>query len=211
VILGIIDLGINNLSSVVNAFSSHLELSDSLHVISGPEHTLVPDLIVLPGLGKFNAGMTELRSRDLITSINSWNENGSKFVGICLGMQLLGTTSMESEGIPGLNLVPGRIARLEKSTDNRVPHTGWARALKIHSSNLFSSLEQEGDFYFTHSYHFIPEREADALTLTEFGESRFVSAILSKNILGLQFHPEKSGMKGRKLISNIIQWARSED
>ena len=202
-IIGIIDLGINNLSSVINAFSSHLELSDSLHVISGPEHTLVPDLIVVPGLGKFNAGMTELRSRDMIPSINNWNENGSKFVGICLGMQLLGTTSTESEGIPGLNLVPGRIVRLEKSTDNRVPHTGWARALKIHTSNLFPSLEQEGDFYFTHSFAVTGVNEQTIST--SFHGEVFTSALSANNVFGVQFHPEKSQKYGEKLLANFCE------
>jgi glutamine amidotransferase len=211
VLVGIIDLGINNLTSVQRAFSVALKPTDSLTIIDADSKMDPSDLIVLPGLGKFGTGMTALRERKLIEKIKSWNYEGTKIVGICLGMQLLGSYSQESEGVEGLDLVNSRIERLPVNQDERIPHTGWAETSIAMKSQPFSSIQTQGDFYFVHSYHLIPEHEYEVLARTPFGNSSFVSGVFSKNILGVQFHPEKSGGKGKTLISEIIQWARNED
>ena len=210
-LVGVIDLGINNLTSVKRAFSLYLKPTDSLVVIEGDSKMNRPDLVILPGLGKFDAGMSALRKRNLVEAIKSWAEEGSKVVGICLGMQLLGTTSEESRGVEGLDLISSRIERLPSNLDERIPHTGWAETNRAYDSRLFSALTTPGDFYFVHSYHLIPENRNDVLTQTPFGKYDFVSSVLSNNILGFQFHPEKSGNKGKKLVSEIIEWARSEN
>jgi glutamine amidotransferase len=211
VIVGIIDLGINNLISVQRAFALSLEATDSSVVIESDTDMTRPDLIVLPGLGKFATGMSEIRERNLLSPIKEWTNEGSKLVGICLGMQLLGTSSEESLGVEGLNLIPSRIARLPGDQGERIPHTGWAETNTVCDSQPFSALATNGDFYFVHSFHLIPNNETDALSTTPFGKSSFVSSVLSRNILGLQFHPEKSGKKGKRLISEIIEWARIEN
>lgn len=210
-LVGIIDLGINNLTSVQRAFSFSLKPTDSLVVIEADPKTDRPDLIILPGLGKFEAGMSALRERKLVETIKSWTNEGTKAVGICLGMQLLGTSSEESMGVEGLGLIPSRIERLPSNQSERVPHTGWAETNLAYNSQTFSALATQGDFYFVHSYHLIPEDEKNVLTKTPFGNYNFVSSVLSKNILGFQFHPEKSGNKGKKLVSEIIEWARDEN
>ena len=210
-IVGIIDLGINNLTSVQRAFTLSLETTDSIVVIESDSDMKRPDLIVLPGLGKFAAGMSEIRDRHLLDPIKRWTTEGSKLTGICLGMQLLGTSSEESIGVEGLNLIPSRIARLPKNQGERIPHTGWAETNTVCDSQPFSALATNGDFYFVHSFHLIPNNEKDVLSRTPFGNKSFVSSVLSRNILGLQFHPEKSGTKGKKLISEIIEWARIEN
>jgi glutamine amidotransferase len=205
------DLGINNLTSVQRAFTLSLETSDSVVVIEANPDMTRPDLIVLPGLGKFATGMSEIRERNLLSPIKEWTNEGSKLVGICLGMQLLGTSSEESLGVEGLNLIPSRIARLPGDQGERIPHTGWAETNTVCVSQPFSALATSGDFYFVHSFHLIPNNATDALSTTPFGKSSFVSSVLSRNILGLQFHPEKSGNKGKRLISEVIEWARNED
>ena len=210
-LVGIIDLGINNLTSVQRAFLVPLKSSDSLTIIEADSKLDRPDLIILPGLGKFGTGMAALRERKLVEKIKSWNYQGTKVVGICLGMQLLGTYSEESTGVEGLDLIDSRIERLPDHQNERIPHTGWAETNSALEFQSFSSLQSQGDFYFVHSYHLIPANNEDVLARTPFGNSSFVSGVLSKNILGVQFHPEKSGGKGKTLISEIVQWARNED
>lgn len=209
-LVGVIDLGINNLTSVKRAFSVPLRPTDSVVVIEADPKMDRPDLIILPGLGKFDAGMSALRERKLVETIKSWSNEGSKVVGICLGMQLLGTNSEESKGVEGLDLIPSRIEKLPGDQGERIPHTGWAETNVAYDSQPFSTVATPGDFYFVHSYHVIPENEKDVLTRTPFGKYSFVSSVLCKNILGFQFHPEKSGNKGKKLVSEIIEWARNE-
>ena len=210
-LVSIIDLGINNLTSVQRAFSLPLKPTESITVIEKGHSGNPPDLIILPGLGKFGAGMLALHERNLQESISKWHKEGTKIVGLCLGMQLLGTSSEESEGIKGLDFISSRIQRLPVDKNERIPHIGWAETKFSIVSEYFPSLDTRGDFYFVHSYHVIPEDEKEVLTRTPFGDCNFVSSIFSKNILGVQFHPEKSGEKGKKLVSEIIDWARNEN
>ena len=210
-LVGIIDLGVNNLTSVQRAFSVPLKTTDTLAIIEDGSTMDLPDLLILPGLGSFGAGMTALRERNLIEKINDWSKAGSKVVGICLGMQLLAKSSQETLGVEGLNLIDSKVERLEDDPIERVPHTGWAETNSQTQPHPFSALNSRGDFYFVHSYHLKPASNSDVLTTTPFGTGSFVSSVLSRNILGVQFHPEKSGGKGRALISEIVQWARNED
>ena len=209
--VGIVDLGINNLTSVQRAFKTPLRRDDSIVVIDGNSEALKPDLIVLPGLGKFSAGMSALEERNLEVAIKHWAQEEKKIVAICLGMQLLGTNSDESPSVMGLDIIPSKIERLPIEQKQRIPHTGWAEANSVNTSSPFPSLQTMGDYYFVHSYHLVPENMDDELTRTSFGDTSFVSSVLSKNVLGVQFHPEKSGTKGKMLIAEIIQWARNED
>jgi len=207
VLIGIVDLGINNLTSVRRAFTESLKPKDSLVVIETDIGIEQPDLVILPGLGKFDSGMSALREKNLIGTIINWKKEGTKIVGICLGMQLLGSYSEESPGVEGLDLIHSRIEKLPVDQSERIPHTGWAEAKSISTDQPFPSLACRGDFYFVHSYHVIPSNDREALTTTPFGKHNFVSSILSKNVLGFQFHPEKSGNKGLKLVSEVMTWA----
>jgi glutamine amidotransferase len=210
VLVGILDLGINNLSSVQRAFSTPLSPSDSIVVVEQGQEEKRPELLILPGLGKFGAGMHALQERNLVKKILRWNNDGTKVVGICLGMQLLGTSSEESPGVKGLDLINSSVERLPENASDRIPHIGWAE-VNMNSENFnFPSLMAPGDFYFVHSFQLKPKNSEVILTKTPFGKYSFASSVLSNNILGVQFHPEKSGAKGKALISEIIQWARNE-
>jgi imidazole glycerol phosphate synthase glutamine amidotransferase subunit len=209
--VGILDLGINNLKSVERAFSAHMNPADSIVVVGSAEKIERPNLLILPGLGKFSAGMQALRDRNLVDKIRFWNSEGTKLVGICLGMQLLGEGSEESPGVDGLNLISSRVERLPTTPLARIPHIGWAELTDCKDSRFFPSLAAPGDLYFVHSYHLVPNEERNVLTRTPFGNLEIVSSVFSKNVLGVQFHPEKSGSKGRKLIAEITEWARYED
>lgn len=209
-LLGILDLGINNLTSVQRAFSNPLKSTDSIVIVVDGAQEERPDLLILPGLGTFGAGMMALQERGLIEKTVNWTKDGSKLVGICLGMQLLGANSQESPGIEGLNLIESRIERLPADEEDRIPHVGWGEVMICSQVKSFPALSSPGDFYFVHSYHLIPNNQENTLSNTKFGKTTFVSSVISKNVLGVQFHPEKSGAKGKNLISEIIQWARDE-
>ena len=209
-LVGILDLGINNLTSVQKGFSAALRLNDKIVVIDQGESEERPDLLILPGLGKFAAGMMALHERNLVEKIRNWSMQETKVVGICLGMQLLGVHSDESPGVEGLSLIDSVVRRLPIEVGERIPHIGWAEVIKSSHDEHFPSLKSQGDFYFVHSFHLLPINETEILTTTPFGKDFFVSSVLSGNILGVQFHPEKSGAKGKSLISEIVQWVRDE-
>jgi len=211
VFVSIIDLGINNLTSVQRAFSLPLRANDTLTVVEADLRLNRPDLLILPGLGSFGAGMAALKERRLVNKIKIWSNEGTKVVGICLGMQLLASQSQESIGVEGLSLIDSSVERLKNDQKERVPHSGWAETICPKASQPFPSLHSPGDFYFVHSYHLIPSKSEYVLATTPFGSTSFVSGVLKKNILGVQFHPEKSGRKGKTLISEIIRWARHEN
>ena len=210
-LVGLIDLGINNLTSVHKAFSVPLTNSDSMITIDRMFKVSRPDLIILPGLGKFGPGIDALDERMLTDKLKTWHQSGTKIVGICLGMQLLGVQSEESPDKEGLGLIEASIKSLPRNQKEKVPHIGWNEAIPEFGNVAFPSLSYSGDFYFVHSYQVIPSHEANILTRTPFGDAKFVSSIISENVLGFQFHPEKSGLKGKILISEIVNWARNED
>jgi glutamine amidotransferase len=210
-IITIIDLGINNLTSVLKSFGSSMDKSDKLNIASQAEDSQRPDLIILPGLGKFAAGMHELTIRGLHLAIHNWVKQGSKLAGICLGMQLLGDSSEESPGIEGLKLISGTSSKLKSEVNEKVPNIGWREVSGINPEIFFKSLNSNPDFYFVHSYHFKPLDSLETLATSTFGKSSFVSAIKKDNVCGFQFHPEKSGNNGKVLINETLDWARSED
>ena len=209
-LVGILDLGINNLTSVQKGFSAALELNDKIVIIDQGKEEERPNLLILPGLGKFAAGMMALHERNLIEKIRKWSTQGTKVVGICLGMQLLGVHSEESPGVEGLQLIDSSVRKLPMEVSERIPHIGWAEVTDLNHNEHFPSLKSHGDFYFVHSFHMLPTNETEILTTTPFGKGFFVSSVLTDNILGVQFHPEKSGAKGKSLISEIVNWARNE-
>lgn len=207
--IGIIDLGINNLSSVSRAFSLAKGNSDEIKVVSTQENENF-DLLVLPGLGKFEAGMKALNSQGLTQWITNSVSHETKIVGICLGMQLLASSSDESPGVKGLDLVEGHVTKLVPLKNSRVPHMGWNEVKAIEGNYFSGKLSKTGDYYFVHSYHLVPSNFESVVGQTFFGMDTFASVVQGRNILGLQFHPEKSGNRGEKLIIDLIEWARNE-
>jgi glutamine amidotransferase len=205
----ILDLGINNLSSISRAFISESG-EEKVRVLDSPESESKPALIVLPGLGSFSSGMAALRERRLDEYLINKVNSGSYLVGICLGMQLLGDASMESPGVKGLAFISGDSIQLKGSEREKVPHIGWNRVCPAKGVLTMGQLLDNKDFYFVHSYHFNPKNHEDILTTTPFGPYEFASSVLRDRVLGFQFHPEKSGTCGRNLIRQVIRWAHCE-
>jgi glutamine amidotransferase len=205
--IAVIDLKINNYKSVVVALNRVIAEGDEVVAVENGKSDYKPDLIVLPGLGHFSSGMKALATAGLDTYIMKNKDRGSKIVGICLGMQLLGISSEEAPGVRGLNLVKAHTKKLPPVA--RTPHIGWNSVQVQGSKSNFPVLATGRDFYFVHSYHVEVLNDHEILTSTSFGSTKFTSSLLSENIVGFQFHPEKSGKVGNQLLGDIYRWAAS--
>lgn len=209
--VSILDLGVNNLNSVKRAFSEHLLETDVIGFSANAEEVSKDcNLIILPGLGSFESGMNALYERNFIDFIRESNYKEIKILGICLGMQLLFRSSEESPTQVGLGLLDGHVSKLPKQMTERIPNVGWNSVCYRGDASKFKSLQGSSDFYFVHSYASLELDKNFVLSTTSFGTEVFVSSIESKNLLAFQFHPEKSGKIGRKLIAEIIEWARED-
>ena len=205
----VIDVGLGNIGSVVSAL--HRLNVGVERIKSPPKSSSVTNSshVVLPGVGSFAKGMQALEStgwKDWI--INYWCANSKPFLGICLGMQLMGTFGYEgTEGEPvrGLNLIPGHVQKLSLPMKFLLPHIGWNNVNWVgQSSTLSASIPQGADFYFVHSYAFHADSSSHVLAQTDYGVD-FPSVIGSANSFGAQFHPEKSQKIGKLFLSNFLQ------
>ena len=202
----VIDLQINNLTSVMTAIGKVKSDKDFFVSIDSSASSMNPDLIILPGLGHFASGMRILRENNLDKLLVTECARGTKIVGICLGMQLLCRESSEGPGIPGLGLVNGKV--LELAPGDPIPNIGWGEVESIQVAHDFPSIDSERDFYFVHSYCVELENQSEIFTQTKFSGQNFVSSYKSNNVIGFQFHPEKSGKVGEDLLAEVIEWAR---
>jgi glutamine amidotransferase len=186
-----------NLHSVSKAVE---RLGHTYTVTSDKQEILQADKAILPGVGAFGDAMGYLRESGLKDTALAYAASGKPMLGICLGMQLLFTQSEEHGTNEGLNLLPGQVVRFRG--DYKVPHMGWNRLTFVQQSPLFHGIE-EGHVYFVHSYHAQPENTSDLLATTDYYQP--VTAIVGRdNVYGMQFHPEKSGEIGMKLLGNFL-------
>jgi glutamine amidotransferase len=199
--IGILDIGMGNLRSVENAV--YQNGFDPVVVTSA---AVFDDLthLILPGVGNFRAAVPELANRQLKQPILDFVASGRPLLGTCLGMQLLMTSSEEGGTNAGLNLVAGRVTHL--ATEGlRVPHVGWNVLNMTQQHPVFQGIKSGRDFYFVHSYAAVCEHDSDLLGTTEYGGA--VTAVVGRaNVVGTQFHPEKSQVNGLRLIENFCRW-----
>jgi glutamine amidotransferase len=198
----IIDYKTGNLGSIQNILK---KIGESSVVTSDIKAVEKATKIILPGVGSFDTGMRNLMELDLINVLNEKVLNEKvPVLGICLGMQLFSEQS--EEGIlPGLSWIKGEVLKFEikDTTEYKIPHMGWNFVIKRKESKLFKDMIADPRFYFVHSYYLKVYSDADILTTTEY-ESEFTSAIERENIMGVQFHPEKSHKYGIKLLRNFV-------
>jgi glutamine amidotransferase len=199
----IIDYGISNLKSVKNI----LEVIGAEVIISNKKEDIEKaERIILPGVGSFDEGIGNLEKLGLIEILRKEVlEKKKPFLGICLGMQLLATKGNEGRENKGLNFIPGEVKRLKLKKEFKVPHVGWDDIIIKKETPLFNGMTKDKNFYFVHSYYFIPESD-ECIVATCNYDKEFVCAIQKGNIFATQFHPEKSQINGMKFMENFIKW-----
>jgi len=197
--IAIIDYGMGNLRSVQKA----LERLGFDAVVTRDSHAIDSSAgVVLPGVGAFGACMENLAAYSLIETVHRAVASGRPFLGICLGMQLMGESSEEGDA-GGLGLVRGKVVKLKPvDASERLPHIGWNEVRARQHSKLFADARPETDFYFVHSYHMQCAEPIIASTTPFCGG--FVSAIQDGALFGVQFHPEKSQKAGFALLKNFL-------
>jgi glutamine amidotransferase len=200
-VIVVVDYGMGNVGSILNMLR---KIGAPACVASGGDALAKADKIVLPGVGAFDAAMGRLAELDIIPLLNQKVlAEKTPILGICLGMQLL-TTSSEEGTLPGLGWLNARTVRFnfKASPSLRVPHMGWNEVKPQAVGDLWSSLDEAPRFYFVHSYHLVCDDPADVMGTTQHGYE-FVSAVRKDNIRGTQFHPEKSHRFGLQLLQNF--------
>ncbi len=196
----VIDYEMGNLGSVKRSLE---ECGAEALVSSHPDDLKNATHIILPGVGAFRNGMRNLERNHWIPEIKKAANKGVPILGICLGMQLLADHGFEGGETSGLGLISGKVTRLVSSDHEKIPHVGWNEVHQKKEHFLFKNILNGTDFYFVHSYHFVPDHETAAITQTPYcGE--FVSAVADKNVFGVQFHPEKSSKPGFQLFRNFL-------
>ena len=203
--IAIIDYGAGNLRSVRTAFR---RLDAPVRVTGDAGEIAAADGVILPGVGAFADAMGALRKSGLIPVIKETAASGVPFLGICLGMQALFDGSEEGEGEAGLGLIPGMVRRLPDG-GLEIPHMGWNSLMPRKSSPLLEGLPAEPYVYFVHSYACRAACPEDVLTETEYG-AVFHSAVQRGNLMGMQFHPEKSGAVGQRILRNFVALTRKD-
>lgn len=200
--VGIINYGLGNLGSIQNM----LKVIGEKSIISADIKALnTCDRYILPGVGAFDAGMTRLQESGLVDFIkNKVLEEKAPILGICLGMQLLGRKSEEGS-LPGLGLIQFDNIRFRLEDSNlRVPHMGWDIVEFKQSNPLLKNLQGTQRYYFVHSYHALCDSKDNILMTCDYGYE-FAAAVVKDNIMGVQFHPEKSHDFGMALLNNFVK------
>ena len=210
--VGIIDYGSGNIRSVFKSFEKASLLLDKniqIVIVNNIEELKKVDKVVLPGVGAFADCMQGLNNiHGLIDLLNNMViEDTKAFMGICVGMQLLANFSKEYGYTEGLSWIEGDVTAIEKIEEEmKVPHMGWNSVKFYQKHPLFDGIKQDEDFYFVHSYKFNVKNKKFVLAKTNYG-SDITAVVLKDNIIGTQFHPEKSQAAGIQFIKNFLEWA----
>ncbi|NVK51731.1 MAG: imidazole glycerol phosphate synthase subunit HisH [Flavobacteriaceae bacterium] len=202
----VVDYGIGNVKSIINAFDNQGETL----VLSRDESVIMKaNGLILPGVGAFSHGMNNLEKYGLVKVIIEYVKTGKPLLGICLGMQMLLEESEEFGDTKGLGLIKGKVIRLPVEQTNKIklPHISWNGIKEKNidwKETIFDNVKCESDMYFVHTYVAKPENEDEILSVTDYFGVEFCSSIKKDNIYGCQFHPEKSAVLGLSIIKNFI-------
>jgi imidazole glycerol-phosphate synthase subunit HisH len=202
----IVDYGRGNLFSVGRAFEqagADVVMTNDARVIADAAR------VVVPGVGAFGDAMNELSDRDLIEPLKSYAGTGLPMLGVCVGMQILFDSGEEFGENAGLGLLPGSVTPIAGRSGVRlkIPHIGWNRLIPATSwdGTILSGLGDDPYCYFVHSFAAVPENPSDLLSQSVYGDVTLTAAVRRGNVWGCQFHPEKSGPTGLKIISNFLE------
>ncbi len=198
--IGIINNKIGNIGSVYSALQFY---NYDILVINAPTELAKVDITILAGVGNFKAGAQTLRKLHFWEPLQKYVvEKKKPLIGLCLGMQLFADVSYENGESTGFGWIPGKVVRLD-GKKARIPHIGWNR-VDGNDRLVFKNLLYN-NFYFMHSYHLIPHDKSLIIGTTQCGNETIVSGIKKKNIIGFQFHPEKSQGDGLRILKNAIE------
>ncbi|MBR1852423.1 MAG: imidazole glycerol phosphate synthase subunit HisH [Lachnospiraceae bacterium] len=198
--IAIIDYDAGNIKSVEKALQA---LGEAVVVTRDAETILNADGVILPGVGSFGDAMEKLHAYHLVEVIHRCVEQGTPFLGICLGLQLLFESSEESPGVEGLHILDGKILRIPAVEGIKIPHIGWNDITFPNKGRLFDGLPEHSYVYFVHSYYLSATDPAIVTAATQYG-TLIHASVEKDNIFACQFHPEKSSEVGLKILKNFI-------
>lgn len=210
----IVDYGLGNIMSVSQAFEA---IGNPAIITDKAEEIMRADCLIIPGVGAFGDGMKGLKDRHLINSIVQFAKENKPILGICLGMQLLMSESEEFGLHKGLNLISGKVVPLKSPKEvamkrYKVPNFGWCdikppkeKSVKEWEKTLLESTQEGAEVYFVHSFYVKPENRGHLLAITDYGNQEVCAVIKKGNIMGCQFHPEKSGKVGLNILSSFCK------
>jgi glutamine amidotransferase len=200
--IAIIDYGAGNMRSIakaLEAIGAQVQVTDDSAVVAAAS------AVVLPGVGSGGAAMARMRERGLDDAIRQATREGRPFLGICLGMQLLADHHEEGE-VDGLGLFAGEVRRIPHGP--KIPHMGWNQVTSSRSDlSMFADIPPDAYYYFAHSYYVEPRDQQGVAGMTEYG-TPYCSVIVTDQVWGTQFHPEKSGVVGLQLLKNFVRWVQ---
>lgn len=201
--IAIIDYGAGNIRSIEKALT---QVGAQVQVTDDPAVVANAQAVVLPGVGSAGAAMMRMTERGLDNAIREATRQGKPFLGICLGMQLLADHHAEGE-VTGLQLFRGEVRRIPHGP--KIPHMGWNQVLPLHNDfAIFAGIPPASYFYFAHSYYVEPYDRNGVAAMTDYGSS-YCSVIVTRQVWGTQFHPEKSGTMGLQMLKNFVKWVNT--
>ncbi|MBV5261979.1 imidazole glycerol phosphate synthase subunit HisH [Synechococcus moorigangaii CMS01] len=200
--VAIINYGMGNLQSVINAVEL---LGADPHIVSNSHQLNDCDRVIVPGVGAFPKALSKLKSAGLLEALENERSAGKPILGICLGMQLFCSTSEEGGLNKGLNWIDAAVKCFPSHSDIKIPHIGWNDVEIIQKHRLVKGLQNHSDFYFVHSFYVDCSNPSDVLLQGEYG-LKYCAAFVKENVIGVQFHPEKSQAAGLDLLKNFLEW-----
>ncbi|MBQ3543649.1 MAG: imidazole glycerol phosphate synthase subunit HisH [Lachnospiraceae bacterium] len=199
--IAIIDYDAGNIKSVEKAINF---LGEETVISRDRDEILSADKVILPGVGSFGDAMEKLKNYNLVNTIYDVVDKKVPFLGICLGLQLLFENSDESKGVSGLGILEGEILRIPDEPGLKIPHIGWNSLKFMNDGRLFKDIADDEYVYFVHSYYLKAKNPQIVKAVTEYSTILDVS-VEKDNVFACQFHPEKSGDVGLKIIKNFIE------
>ena len=198
--VGIVDYEMGNTKSVLNAIRN---VGGVAKIISNPDDFLSFDKLILPGVGAFGKAMRIINNTGMRSALDDFKKTGNYILGICLGMQIMCSSSEEDENEVGLSWFPAKVQALEPKLGFNIPHMGWNNVDFQDEHFIFNNLKTSSDFYFLHGFCIPHLSENFTLGLSHHSNS-FSSVISTENLIGVQFHPEKSQSSGLKMLKNFV-------
>jgi len=199
-VIAILDYDAGNIKSVEKAMQL---LGQEVTITRDRREILNADKVILPGVGAFGDAMGKIRQYGLYEVIHEVVEQGTPFLGICLGLQLLFERSEESPGVEGLGILKGEILRIPETPGLKIPHMGWNSLDFRNNGRLFENLPEESYVYFVHSYYLRAADEKIVTAVTEYG-TQIHASVEQGNVFACQFHPEKSSDVGIQILKNFV-------